>query len=124
MVFPEIITVNDSLIITAFSMLLVFAALIILSFTIDGFRLITNNLEKKNKSKTEPIDEANKQVTSPIVEKTTNQEEDTELIAVITASIAAMLSKPANNIVVKNIIRIPQTTPVWGSISRQEMINK
>lgn len=124
MVFPEIITLNDSLVITAFSMLLVFAALIALSYTIDGFRVLAHSLEKKNRNVAGPVREANKQVVSPVVEKTTNQEDDLELVAVITASIAAMLSRPANSIVVRNIVRVPQTTPVWGSVSRQEMINK
>lgn len=124
MFFSEIITLNDSLVITAFSMLLVFAALIGLSFIIDGFRVLANRLEKKTKNESGTVGEAKKQVVSPIVEKTTNEEDDTELIAVITASIAAMLSRPANNIVVRNIVRVPQSTPVWGSVSRQEIPNK
>lgn len=70
------------------------------------------------------ISEANKQVNKPVEEKIVAQEDDLELVAVITASIAAMLSKPASSIVIRNIVRVPQTTPVWGSISRQEKINK
>ena len=124
MVFSDILTLNDALIITAFSMLLVFAALVALSFLLDGFRLISTRQEKKTKAATESAVEVNKQVTKPVVEKTTSQEDDLELVAVITASIASMLSRPSNSIVVRSIVRVPQTTPVWGSVSRQEMINK
>lgn len=124
MVFPEIISISDSLIITAFSMLLVFAALVALSLTIGGFRIFAHSFEKKNKKAAVPISEANKQVNKPVEEKIAAQEDDLELVAVITASIAAMLSKPASSIVIRNIVRVPQTTPVWGSISRQEKINK
>ncbi|MFA5524325.1 MAG: OadG family protein [Tissierellales bacterium] len=122
--FSEIITINESLVITAFSMLLVFAALIGLSFTIDGFRVLAHSLEKKNKNKSEPVASVNESVANPVVQDITSQEDDLELVAVITASIAAMLSRSANSIVVRNIVRVPQTTPVWGSISRQEIVNK
>lgn len=127
MFFPEIITLNDSLVITVFSMLLVFATLIVLSYTIDGFRVLANKAEKKNRGELGPvkaISEVNNPISERIEEKTMEQEDDTELIAVITASIAAMLSKPINNIVVRNIVRVPQNTPIWGTVSRQEMSNK
>lgn len=122
--FSEIISLSDSLIITVFSMLLVFAALVALSFLLDGFRLISNREEKKTKQVAPAPAEANKQLSQVAVEELANQEDDLELVAVITASIAAMLSKPASSIVVRNIVRVPQTTPVWGSVARQEMINR
>lgn len=121
------VTISDALIITAFSMLLVFVALIIISFILDGFKLLAN---RQNKKKEQPaksigvIGEADGPTAEFVTEKSTEQEEDLELVAVITASIAATLSKPMNSIVVRNIVRIPQSTPVWGSVSRQEIINK
>ncbi|SCG84211.1 hypothetical protein DW1_2651 [Proteiniborus sp. DW1] len=127
MFFGDNITIGDSLIITLFSMLLVFAVLIILSFTIDGFRLLSHRQGKNTENAGKPKDiiaEANKQAVSHVAENTPSQQDELELVAVITASIAAMLSKPASSIVVRNIVRVPQTTPVWSSASRQEMINK
>jgi sodium pump decarboxylase gamma subunit len=50
-------------------------------------------------------------------------EEDEELIAVITAAVAASLQTSIHNIYVKNIVRIPDTTPVWGKAARLEQIN-
>lgn len=124
--FHDGITLSEALIITAFSMLLVFAALIAISFILDGFKLIANRQKKADNGAkpVQAVSKVEKQTAKPVEEKPTSQEDDLELVAVITASIAAMLSRPANSIVVRNIVRIPQTTPVWGSVSRQEMINK
>lgn len=125
MFFSERITIGDSLVITVFSMLLVFAALVVLSFIIDAFKLLANRQDKKTpntvNSNVAKIEE-DKLVSRPVIENTSSDEDELELVAVITASIAAMLSKPASSIVVKNIVRVPQITPVWGSASRQETI--
>ncbi|AOY78221.1 hypothetical protein BJL90_04120 [Clostridium formicaceticum] len=50
--------------------------------------------------------------------------DDTELVAVITAGIAASLHTSTHNIIVKNIIRVPDTTPVWGKLGRIQQINE
>ncbi|RKD20956.1 hypothetical protein BET04_08935 [Caminicella sporogenes] len=52
------------------------------------------------------------------------EENDEELVAVITAAIAASLNTSTHNIIVKNIIRIPDTTPVWGKAGRLEQMNR
>lgn len=44
------VTISDALIITAFSMLLVFVALIIISFILDGFKLLANRQNKKKRA--------------------------------------------------------------------------
>lgn len=115
------LTMGEALTITAFSMLLVFAALIAISFLLDAFKLLSNRQGKKSNKevKSAAVIEKAEEPTSKI---TTEQEDDLELIAVITASIAATLSKPMNSIVVRNIVRVPQSTPVWGSVSRQERL--
>jgi len=47
--------------------------------------------------------------------------EDTEeIIAVISTAIAAYLGEPANGFYVKAIRRVPNTTPIWGMLGRQE----
>lgn len=119
MKFSEIITISDSLIITAFSMLLVFVALIVISYILDAFKLLSVGKEKKNNN------QATVETNNAAIPVSENQvEDDLELIAVITASIAATLQTSTSNIVVRNITRIPQTTPLWGLVSRQEMTNK
>lgn len=121
------ITLGEALTITAFSMLLVFTTLIVISFLLSAFKLLGNRKEKKPNKEAIAIGvigEVDGPTAEFVTEKSTEQEDDLELIAVITASIAATLSKPMNSIVVRNIVRIPQSTPVWGSVSRQEIINK
>lgn len=119
------ITMVEALTITAFSMLLVFAALIIISIILDGFKMFANRQEKKtnNKSPIGTTRKADELATNATPEKLVTEDE-LELIAVITASIAATLQTSTSNIVVRNITRIPQTTPLWGLVSRQQMTNK
>lgn len=48
-----------------------------------------------------------------------------ELIAVITAAMAASLGKTVNEIRVTNIVRVGDVTPVWGQVGRQQqMMNR
>jgi hypothetical protein len=47
-----------------------------------------------------------------------------EVIAVISAVIAAMSTRPGHRLVVKSVIRIPQTSPVWNSTGRVERLRR
>ncbi|SDY58149.1 Oxaloacetate decarboxylase, gamma chain [Proteiniborus ethanoligenes] len=122
MTFSEIISINDALVITGFSMLLVFVALIAISYILSGFKLLAAGQEKKNNNQVSSIG-VTREADGPSANLVA-EEEDLELIAVITASIAATLQTSTSNIVVRNITRIPQTTPLWGLVSRQQMTNK
>lgn len=51
------------------------------------------------------------------------EEDADELIAVISAAIAASLNTSMHNIIVKNIRRVPDNTPVWGKTGRSEVMN-
>lgn len=53
----------------------------------------------------------------------TNKEDDTELIAVIAAAIALSTGMEISDFRVKSIVRIPETSPVWARIGRQELIH-
>lgn len=123
MTFSEIISINDALVITGFSMLLVFVALIAISYILSGFKLLAAGQEKKNNNQASSIG-VTREADGPSANLVAEEEEDLELIAVITASIAATLQTSTSNIVVRNITRIPQTTPLWGLVSRQQMTNK
>lgn len=120
------ISIGEALIVTVFSMLLVFVTLIAISLIVSGFKYIGKRGDKNKQAKNNKTVETDKRVDNidnrNIAEE--NQEDELELIAVITASIAATLSRPTSSIVVKNIVRVPQSTPVWGSVSRQEMVTK
>lgn len=111
--FGDKLSIVEALFVTVFSMGIVFFALIMLSFMIDGMSALFN--DKKKKTIDEPIG---------IVENEEEVVEDNEeeLVAVIAAAVAASLSTSVENITIKNIKRVPQTTPIWGRMGRQEQI--
>ncbi len=49
--------------------------------------------------------------------------DDCELVAVITAALAASLQTSVDNIVVKNIVRIPDQRPTWAKNGLAEQMN-
>ena len=51
-------------------------------------------------------------------------EDSKELIAVITAAIAAGLNTSAQNMVVRRIVRVGDRTPIWGRVGRIEQMNR
>ncbi len=66
---------------------------------------------------------AGKPVTEVPVEDA--QEEDSgQLVAVITAAVAASLHTSTHNIIVKNIVRTPDTAPAWNRLGRMQQINQ
>ena len=48
---------------------------------------------------------------------------DTELVAVIAAAIVASAHVPIQDIVIRNIRRIQDPTPIWAKAGRMEQIN-
>ena len=54
---------------------------------------------------------------------TYNAEEDEELVAVITAAIAAMLGRPASSLVVRSIKMVETANPSWADAGRREQID-
>lgn len=48
---------------------------------------------------------------------------DDELIAVITAAVAASLKTSIHNVVVRNIVRVADDTPAWARAGRVDQIN-
>lgn len=115
----EVISVGDSLIITVFSMAVVFLVLIVISILISALKSIGG--EKKKEVAKEPVEsvKAKETIIEDIQEKTTD---DTELVAVIAAAIAASLGVSVPEVNIKSIRRIPQNTPAWAATSRQEQI--
>lgn len=50
-----------------------------------------------------------------------SQENDLELVAVITAALSSYLSVPTQKIKISSIRQIHKTTPVWGMASRYDV---
>jgi hypothetical protein len=47
-----------------------------------------------------------------------------EILAVITAAIAAMETRPGYRLVVRSMRQIPQTSPVWNTAGRLERLSR
>lgn len=104
------LTMVDSFVITAFSMSLVFVALVVISYFIDLIAKVVN------RSKTE--------VVSDVVEETVTQvdiiDESEEIIAVISAAIAATSGKSLQDFVIRNIQPTLNQESAWARAGRAE----
>lgn len=115
----DIISIGDSLVITVFSMAVVFLGLIALSFCISILKSVS--VEKKTEL-TKAAGAPSKTKEVQVKETDTNNTNDEELVAVIAAAIAASLGVSIPEINIKSIRRIPQSTTAWAAAGRQEQI--
>lgn len=113
------ITIGDGIFITIFSMIIVFLVLMFISFLIDIMKNIINkekNTIKKNDKITNEKDFGENDMKNLIID------EDTEVIAAITAAIAMMMDVDIPKINIKSIKRIDNA---WKNTARSEqVINK
>lgn len=102
---------------TIAGMLIVFLALIVIAILISQFKYIANMGNKKNQAAVEvkPVLEA-----APIVEEKSEEVDDYELVAVITAAIASSLNTTSDKFVVKSLKRVSGTKSAWNARGRQE----
>lgn len=113
------ITIGQSLIITIFSMAVVFLVLIGISYLINVLKVATNNNKKESKEATNSTESV--KVSEP-VEKAGNIE-DEELVAVIAAAIAASMGVAIPDINIKSIKRVSTPSPIWAQMGRVEEIS-
>lgn len=109
------VSVGQALMITGFSIVVVFIGLIIISMLIDLLKIMGGS----NKP------EVSKAVVTPAKkeEPVANEVDDEELVAVIAAAIAASMGVGIPQLNIKSIKRVPQTVPAWGIAGRQEQIS-
>lgn len=100
---------------TLMGIVVVFAMLLIIMYVIKAMQLFSSTNEKKPKvaEKQEPAPEI---VQAP---KTT-QQDSTELIAVITAAIAAAMGKSSSDFVVRSFKKL--SGDEWGKTGRREIL--
>ncbi len=111
------VSIGEALLVTLFSMGVVFLSLLAISFLIDLVRVALSGSEKKSTPVQQP--QAPVVAPAPVVQV---QEDDTELVAVITAAIAAMTGTNANGLVVKNIKRISDSDTAWSKTGKIELM--
>ncbi|MBU5676274.1 OadG family protein [Alkaliphilus sp. MSJ-5] len=106
-----------SMIVTLVGIGIVFAGLAILYFAIIIMQKVVGKSQPKKIVDSKP---------SPTIEDEVVEEEtvdSTELVAVITAAVAASLNTSTHNIIVRNITRISDQTPSWAKIGRVDQIS-
>lgn len=117
-------SMGDKLLATLFvivlGMFVTFSALILIWFLTSMMSKIVRIIEGGNKPAVTTVQKP-KEI-KPEISVVQEEEESEELIAVITAAIAASLNTTMHNIVVTNIVRIPDDTPAWGQMGRAEVM--
>ena len=112
-----------ALLITLMGMGIVFTVLVLLQFMLHGLRMIFGDKKKEahavqNKVEEKPVVVSS---TEAVAETASNPAENQELIAVITAAIAACMGSQSN-IVVRNIRRVDGNAPVWSKAGRTDVM--
>jgi Na+-transporting methylmalonyl-CoA/oxaloacetate decarboxylase beta subunit len=130
--FNEYVTLGESIIISIFCMVVVFIALFAISYIVDITRFFVVKKEKKNIAKNlgvDALDAASIGIigsadgpTKMILSSKEKEEDDTELVAVITAAIAALTGTNASGFAIKNIKRLPDSDTAWSRIGRIELM--
>jgi sodium pump decarboxylase gamma subunit len=110
--FGETIDFGEMVIITVFSMGVVFATLLIISFILDLFKVVF--VEKKSQEvKKGPQPQTVTATPEPI-----KTDADEELVAVITAAIAAYIGKGTDKLIVRRITPMASQEPIWAQMGR------
>ncbi|HHY77136.1 MAG TPA: OadG family protein [Clostridiales bacterium] len=108
------------LIVTLVGVGMCFIVLIGLAYMLSGLKIISNRgaAEKKTEVvRTERV-ESPKEVATENIEAT---QDENELVAVISAALAAFMGRE-NNLVVRSIRRVEGNAPVWAKVGRQDQM--
>lgn len=112
--FGETISFGEGLIVTALGMSVTFVTLIALSFLLDLLRMLFYKEPQKA-----PVQVVN---SAPVVEESVEEGNEEELIAVISAAVAAAMQTSTHNIVVRNIVRVGDQSPTWNRLGKVEQM--
>lgn len=114
--------ISASLFVTLLGMLITFTALIVLwGLTAMYSKMVRNAEDKKKANSVVEVKPAAPAAAAPAA--VVPEEDDEELVAVISAAIAAAMGTTMHNIVVRNIVRVSDSTPAWGQSGRMEQMN-
>lgn len=117
----ETIGVGQSIVITIFSMLVVFLVLVGISFLIDLLRLAVERLESKGNEEKITDKKLVEDVKEEVTSEASDLSSDEELVAVISAAIAASMGVDLPDIRINSIRRIDDG---WKNRARDEQVFK
>jgi sodium pump decarboxylase gamma subunit len=108
---------THGLMVTVIGMGITFIVLLVLSYVLDLFRILSKGPsskkadaeEKAEKIKPEPVENIS-------IAEETNSKNDLELVAVITAAIAASLNTTSDQLVVRSFRRIGNRSSQWNNL--------
>ena len=114
------VTAAEALTVTVFSMGLVFLTLYLISLILDVFK-VQNERDQRVQAKKDQAKKAQEpeDKQQPVVEN--QQEDDGELIAIITTALAASLNTSKDKLIIKNIRQIED--PTWAQVARIQNMN-
>lgn len=107
---------SEGLLVTFVGLVIVFAVLIILMLVMMAMKAIFYKEEKPSQTVQAPVP-----VAEP-VQTVSAPADDSELIAVITAAIAASLNTSTYNLKIKSYKRVGNTSPSWNRAGLSEVI--
>ncbi|NLM43193.1 MAG: OadG family protein [Clostridiales bacterium] len=108
------------LIVTLVGMGMCFIILIGLAYMLNALKLISNRGSAEKKTEIVEVEKAESR--SEAVDETNAVTEDEgELVAVISAALAAFMGRE-NNLVVRSIRRVEGNAPVWAKLGRQDQM--
>lgn len=113
----EIEQLSYGLIVTLVGMGIVFLVLIGLAYMLGALKLLSNRGTSEKKTevvKLEKVEEPAEVIDTPA-------EDEGELMAVISAALAAFMGS-SSNLVVKSINRVEGNAPAWAKVGRQEQM--
>ena len=112
-IYGKNVSIFDSLFISIFSMIIVFLVLLIISYMIDIVAKVIG-LKKKNVTVVD-----NDNIDNNIIDN----KSESELVAIIAASIACMLNKNVDDIVIKRIKRVNSDFTLWSNKGLMDNLN-
>jgi sodium pump decarboxylase gamma subunit len=114
--------VTEGLSVTVIGMGIVFAVLILLWGVLELMRVFF--YKPNTKAKTVSENDQQEQQTFAFIEEREKIEEREreELIAVLTAAVAASLNQSTYNLQIKSLRRVENVTPVWNAVGRREQL--
>lgn len=119
----EYISVGESLLITVFSMIVVFIVLIAISYLIDLLRIVINREDKEEvPAKVASPASASQPVVDQQAPESAAGEDEEELVAVIAAALAASMGVGVEDINIRSINRRSPSQPAWAQAGRNEQI--
>ncbi len=108
--------------ITILGMVVVYIVLIIIAYSLKLFKVIFN--EKPKKATIERIVESKEELSKEeSIEDALDDGENTELVLLITAAIAAFEGTSGENLIVRSIKEMPQSKSVWAAAGRQQLMS-